>query len=73
MQLFDLEIEERNKLGLSSQVLAAVGWKPGDRVRVQVRRDGRLAIMAMADVLDRYAGAVPGLSQATALTRARAE
>jgi antitoxin component of MazEF toxin-antitoxin module len=63
----DLEIEKRRKLGLPSQVLEQAGLEPGDRVHVQVRRDGRIMITPVTDLLDKYAGAIPGITAATRL------
>jgi antitoxin component of MazEF toxin-antitoxin module len=63
----DLEIEKRRKLGLPAQVLEQAGLAPGDRVHLQVRRDGRITITPVADLLDKYAGAIPGIVAATRL------
>jgi len=70
---FDVEVEQRRKLGLPAEVLAAAGWRPGDRVQIQVRRDGRLVIVPMTELLDKYTGAVPGLTVAAKLDEGRAE
>jgi antitoxin component of MazEF toxin-antitoxin module len=63
----DLDIEKRRKLGLPGHVLEQAGLKPGDRVHVQVRRDGRIMITPMTDLLDKYAGAIPGITAVTRL------
>jgi bifunctional DNA-binding transcriptional regulator/antitoxin component of YhaV-PrlF toxin-antitoxin module len=68
---FEVEIEPRRKLGLPAEVLAASGLRPGQRMLIQVRRDGRLAIVPMAELLDKYAGAIPGLTKATELRELR--
>jgi bifunctional DNA-binding transcriptional regulator/antitoxin component of YhaV-PrlF toxin-antitoxin module len=72
MDRIELEVEVRRKLGLPSQALAAAGWRPGDRVQVQVRPDGRLVIVPMVDLVDKFVGAIPGLSTATDLAELRA-
>jgi hypothetical protein len=69
----ELEIEQRRKLGMPAEVLAMAGLRPGDRVQVQSRRDGRLVIIPMADLVEKYTGAIPGLSAAADLTEQRAE
>jgi antitoxin component of MazEF toxin-antitoxin module len=61
----DIEIEKRRKLGLPSHVLEQVGLKPGDRVHVQVRRDGRIMITPVTDLLGKYAGAISSITAAT--------
>jgi bifunctional DNA-binding transcriptional regulator/antitoxin component of YhaV-PrlF toxin-antitoxin module len=63
----EVEVEKRRKLGLPETVLELSGLKPGDRVQVQVRRDGRIVIVRLVDLLDKYAGAIPGISAATNL------
>jgi bifunctional DNA-binding transcriptional regulator/antitoxin component of YhaV-PrlF toxin-antitoxin module len=70
---FDVEVEQRRKLGLPADVLAAVGWRPGNRVQIQVRRDGRVVIVPLTELLDRYTGAVPGLTEAVKLDKGRDE
>src|SRR5262249_57636750 len=67
----DLDIEKRRKLGLPSQVLEQAGLVPGDRVHVQVRRDGRIVITPVTDLLSKYAGAIPGITAATRLQEQR--
>jgi antitoxin component of MazEF toxin-antitoxin module len=67
----DLEIEKRRKLGLPSELLAQAGLAPGDRVHVQVRRDGRIVITPVTDLLGKYAGAIPGITAATRLQEQR--
>jgi bifunctional DNA-binding transcriptional regulator/antitoxin component of YhaV-PrlF toxin-antitoxin module len=62
MNGIDLEIEQRSRLGLPAEVLARANLRPGDRAVVQVRRDGRLVIAPLVELLDKYAGAIPGLS-----------
>jgi bifunctional DNA-binding transcriptional regulator/antitoxin component of YhaV-PrlF toxin-antitoxin module len=69
----ELEIEKRRKLGLPDAVLEQTGLKPGDRVQVQVRRDGRIVIVRLVDLLDKYAGAIPGISAATGPEEKREE
>jgi hypothetical protein len=71
MNGYEMEIEPRRKLGLSPEVLAASGLRPGQRVLVQVARDGRLNIVPMAELLDKYLGAIPGLAKATDLPELR--
>jgi bifunctional DNA-binding transcriptional regulator/antitoxin component of YhaV-PrlF toxin-antitoxin module len=73
MNRFDVEIEPRRKLGLPAEVLKAAGMKPGDRAVLEVRRDGRLVVVPLTEVLDRFAGAVPGLSAAARLPEVRTE
>jgi bifunctional DNA-binding transcriptional regulator/antitoxin component of YhaV-PrlF toxin-antitoxin module len=72
MEGFEVEVEVRRKLGLPSEALAAAGWRPGDRVQIQARPDGRLVIVPMVDLVDKFVGAIPGLSAATDLTELRA-
>ena len=67
----DLEIEKRRKLGLTSELLTQAELAPGDRVHVQVRRDGRIVITPVTDLLDKYAGAIPGITAATRLQEQR--
>jgi antitoxin component of MazEF toxin-antitoxin module len=67
----DLDIEKRRKLGLPTQVLEQAGLTPGDRVHVQVRRDGRIVITPVTDLLGKYAGAIPGITAATRLQEQR--
>src|SRR5262249_12855269 len=69
----DLEIEKRRRLGLPSDVLQQAGLVPGARVHVQVRRDGRIVITRVSDLLGKYAGAIPGIVNATKLEEQRGE
>jgi hypothetical protein len=48
-------------------MLEQAGLAPGDRVHVQVRRDGRIMITPVTDLLGKYAGAIPGIVAATRL------
>lgn len=73
MDGFDVEVEQNRKLGLPAEVLATTGLKPGDRAQIQPRRDGRLVIVRTSSLLDRYSGAVPGLSAATDLAESHEE
>jgi hypothetical protein len=68
---YEMEIEPRRKLGLLPDVLAASGLRPGQRVLVQANPDGRLTITPMSELVDKYRGAIPGLTQATDLPRLR--
>jgi bifunctional DNA-binding transcriptional regulator/antitoxin component of YhaV-PrlF toxin-antitoxin module len=68
---FEAEIESRRKLGLPPEVLAASGLRPGQRVLVRPKRDSRLLVIPLADVIDKFAGAVPGLAAATNLKELR--
>ena len=68
----DIEVEKRRKLGLTDDLLAQAGLQPGDRVHVQVRRDGRIVITRVTDLLGKYVGAIPGISAATRLAEQRA-
>jgi len=68
----DLEIEKRRRLGLPSQVLEQAGLAPGDRAHVQVRRDGRIVVTPVKDLLGKYAGAIPGIAAATRIEEQRA-
>jgi bifunctional DNA-binding transcriptional regulator/antitoxin component of YhaV-PrlF toxin-antitoxin module len=61
---FDVEIEPRRKLGLPVAVMAQAGLKPGDRMNIEVKRDGRLNLVPLTELLDKYSGAVPGLASA---------
>jgi antitoxin component of MazEF toxin-antitoxin module len=73
MDGIELEIEVRRKLGMPSRVMAMAGLQPGDRVQVQGRRDRRLVVIPMADLVEKYTGSVPGLSAAADLPEQRAE
>src|SRR5262249_1848397 len=63
----DFDVEKRRKLGLPAQVLEQAGLAAGDRVHIHVRRDGRIMITPIADLLSKYAGAIPGIVAATRL------
>jgi hypothetical protein len=65
MDGFEVEVEVRRKLGLPGPALAAARLRPGDRVQLQVRRDGRLMVVPMVELIDKFVGAVPGLGAAT--------
>jgi hypothetical protein len=67
----DIEVEKRRKLGLTDDLLQQAGLQPGDRVHVQVRRDGRIVITRVTDLLGKYIGAIPGISSATRLEEQR--
>jgi antitoxin component of MazEF toxin-antitoxin module len=69
--VFEFEIEVRPKVGLPADVLAAVGLEPGARVQLQVRQDKRMVLVPVAEVVDRFAGAAPGLSAAANLAESR--
>ena len=69
----DVEVEQRRKLGLPREALEAAGLRPGDRASIQVRRGGRLVIVPVVDLVEKYSGAVPGLSAATDLSESRGE
>ena len=58
------EVEKRRRVGLPDAVLAEAGLAPGDRVHVQVRRDGRVVITRVTDLLGKYAAAIPGIAAA---------
>jgi bifunctional DNA-binding transcriptional regulator/antitoxin component of YhaV-PrlF toxin-antitoxin module len=60
----DVEVEQRRRLGLPREVLEQAGVEPGDRVHVQVRRDGRIVLTRVADLLGTYVGAIPGIAAA---------
>jgi antitoxin component of MazEF toxin-antitoxin module len=59
-----VEVEKRRRVGLPREVLEQAGVQPGDRVHVQVRRDGRIVITPVADLLETYVGAIPGIAAA---------
>jgi hypothetical protein len=65
LKVFEAEAEIRRKLGLPHEALTAAGFVPGDRIQIQVR-PGRVLLQPMSDVIDKYLGAVPGLSAPTA-------
>lgn len=69
----DVEVEQRRKLGLPAAALKEAGLRPGDRVTLQTRRDGRLVIVPVADLVEKYSGAVPGLADATDLSESAGE
>jgi bifunctional DNA-binding transcriptional regulator/antitoxin component of YhaV-PrlF toxin-antitoxin module len=69
----EVEVEQRRRLGLPAEVLIQAGLRPGDRVQIQIRRDGRLVLIPMSELLDKYSGAIPGLSAATSLPEMRSE
>jgi bifunctional DNA-binding transcriptional regulator/antitoxin component of YhaV-PrlF toxin-antitoxin module len=69
----DVEVEQRRRLGLPSEALEAAGLRPGDRATIQVNRYGRLTIVPMTDLVEKYSGAVPGLSATTDLRESRGE
>jgi bifunctional DNA-binding transcriptional regulator/antitoxin component of YhaV-PrlF toxin-antitoxin module len=69
----EVEVEQRRKLGLPAEVLLEAGLRPGDRVRIQRRRDGRLLIVPVTELLEKYSGAIPGLAAATSLSELRSE
>jgi bifunctional DNA-binding transcriptional regulator/antitoxin component of YhaV-PrlF toxin-antitoxin module len=60
----DVEVETRRRLGLPREVLEQAGVEPGDRVHVQVRRDGRIVLTRVGDLLGTYVGAIPGIAAA---------
>jgi bifunctional DNA-binding transcriptional regulator/antitoxin component of YhaV-PrlF toxin-antitoxin module len=62
MEGFCLQVEQRRRLGLPSEVLDKAGLSPEDRVFAEVRRDGRIILTPMAQILEKYSGAVPGLA-----------
>ncbi len=64
-------MEKRRRVGLPAEVLENAGWVAGDRVHVQVRRDGRIVISRMTDLLGKYAGAIPGIAAATPVEEQR--
>jgi len=67
----DLDVEKRRRLGLPGEVLEQAGLNPGDRVHVQVRRDRRIVITPVTDLLGKYTGAIPGIAAATRLQEQR--
>jgi len=66
-------VDKRGKVGLSREVLGQAGLKPGDRVSVQVRRDGGILLTKIADPLEALIGSAPGLSAAANLEAMRDE
>jgi antitoxin component of MazEF toxin-antitoxin module len=63
-------VEQRQKVGLPASVLNAMGLVPGDQVQVRVTRDPhgpQLAVVPVAQVAERYAGAAPGLAEKAGL------
>jgi bifunctional DNA-binding transcriptional regulator/antitoxin component of YhaV-PrlF toxin-antitoxin module len=60
----DVEVEKRRRLGLPREVLEQAAVQPGDRMHVQVRRDGRIVLTRVADLLETYVGAIPGIADA---------
>jgi len=69
----EIEVEQRKKLGLPAEVLLRAGLRPGDRIQIQMRRDGRLLLVPMVELLAKYSGAIPGLAAATSLTELRSD
>jgi bifunctional DNA-binding transcriptional regulator/antitoxin component of YhaV-PrlF toxin-antitoxin module len=67
----DLSVERRRCLGLPQQVLEATGIRPGDRVRVQVKDNGHIDVIKVVTLLDKFRGAVPGLTATTDLGELR--
>ena len=64
MEGYCLQVEQRRRLGLPSEILDKAGLSPEDRVFAEVRRDGRVILTPMSQILDKYSGAVPGLAVA---------
>lgn len=54
-------ISSKNQVTLPIAALAAAGLGPGDRVRIDVRGPGELALVREADPTSSFAGALDGV------------
>jgi bifunctional DNA-binding transcriptional regulator/antitoxin component of YhaV-PrlF toxin-antitoxin module len=66
-------ISSKNQVTLPVAALAAAHLRAGDRLRVEAEGDGKIVLLRDRDPLDRFIGAIPGLSAAADLERLRNE
>lgn len=57
-------VSSKNQVTLPVAALAKARIKPGDRLQVEASADGRITLSRAYDPIDKFAGAVPGLSRA---------
>ena len=54
-------VSPKHQVTLPVEALARAGLKTGDRLRVEANGPGELVLTRSDDVLERYAGALPGV------------
>jgi len=69
----EVELDRRHKIGLPPDVVERAELKAGDRLSIQVRRDGSVLLTKVTDPLEKFIGAAPGISGATNLEALRDE
>lgn len=66
-------ISAKNQVTLPVRALRAVGLQAGDSVTIQPDGKGRLVVAPANDALERFVGALPGLTHSAALDELRDE
>lgn len=66
-------ISSKHQVTIPADALRGAGLKVGERVVAQADGPGRVVLQRVADVLDRYAGALTGTYQPGELNDLRAE
>lgn len=66
-------ISSKHQITVPVDALRAAGLAPGDRLRVEADGRGRLVVTRVGDVVDRYAGSMPGVWQPGGLDALRDE
>ena len=66
-------ISAKHQATIPVQALKAAGLKPGDEVRVVAAGRGRLVLERDTNVVERHAGALPGVFERGELDRLRDE
>jgi bifunctional DNA-binding transcriptional regulator/antitoxin component of YhaV-PrlF toxin-antitoxin module len=58
-------LSTKNQVTIPVDSLAAARIRPGDELRVEVEGDGRIVLIRDRDLLNEFAGSLPGLAAAT--------
>ena len=66
-------VSRKNQITLPVSALKAARVSQGDELRVRANGEGRILLERSVDPLDKFVGAVPGLSAATQLDKLRDE
>lgn len=66
-------LSTKNQVTIPVQALAEAGIRPGDELRVDVDRAGRIVLTADEDVIEKYAGAFAGVYEPGYLEKLRSE
>lgn len=67
------KLSSKNQITVPKDVLRRSGLRAGDHVRVRSKGKGRLEVVQVEDLIDKFAGALPGVYPKDALQSLRDE